>query len=102
MEGPRLTWHLQKVKNRGYKRQGRWSFDGRGKLILGKPACDQDDRNHQNYYEAKKGDAKHECRGLQFFNLVRVGLEVYHFTAIRFRCLKAIPPSLIGSRGGKH
>jgi len=59
-------------------------------LVLGHPpACDQDGRNDQQREEGEKGDAKHECRGLQFFNLFCVVLEVNHFTETRLRCVRA-------------
>ena len=59
-------------------------------LLLGHPpACDQDGRNDQQREEGEKGDAKHECRGLQFFNLFCVVLEVNHFAKTRLRCVRA-------------
>jgi hypothetical protein len=106
VEGPVQTWHWQKIKNRNTSGRERWSF---GSLRQGNesehgspgsrlfkrhslghpPACDQDGSNDKESEEGKEGNANHEGRGFDFFNLFQVGLEVDHFTTIRLGLRKS-------------
>ena len=73
-----------------------------GPACLGHPpACEQDGSNYKDSYEAKEGDANHEGRRLDFFNLFRVGLEVNHFTPSVYVARKQRIGSLIGIQGEK-
>jgi hypothetical protein len=57
------------------------------------PARDQGGSNDKESEERNEGDDEHECRGLQFFNLVWnlfcVDLEVNHFTTPILHCVSA-------------